>query len=52
MELLLAHPGHWLISVSYAVPVLVIGGSIAFMALRERRRSTGESDADTQVDDL
>ena len=33
----LAHAGHWALYVLYAVPVLVVLGSIGITAFRERR---------------
>jgi hypothetical protein len=35
--LLLAHPGHWLMYVLYAVPVVIVGASIVISFLRQRR---------------
>jgi hypothetical protein len=37
MELPLAHAGHWALYVLYAVPVVVVLGSIAVTVVRERR---------------
>lgn len=34
---LIAHPSHWLIWVLYAVPVLIVVGSIALSVIRQRR---------------
>jgi chloramphenicol 3-O-phosphotransferase len=34
---LLAHAGHWLVYVLYAVPVVVVGASIVISLLRQRR---------------
>jgi len=35
--LLVAHAGHWLIWVLYAVPVLIVVGSIVLSIVRQRR---------------
>jgi cytochrome c-type biogenesis protein CcmH/NrfF len=37
MTLPLAHAGHWAIYVLYAVPVLIVLGSIVLTTLRQRR---------------
>jgi hypothetical protein len=37
MELPLAHAGHWAFYVLYAVPVLIVLGSIVATTLRDRR---------------
>jgi hypothetical protein len=34
---LVAHAGHWLIYVLYAIPVVVVGASIVINLLRQRR---------------
>jgi hypothetical protein len=34
---LVAHAGHWLIYVLYAIPVVVVGASIVISLLRQRR---------------
>jgi hypothetical protein len=34
----LAHAGHWLPSVAAVIPVLLVGGWIAYVTLRDRRR--------------
>lgn len=36
--LVLAHAGHWLVSLVYAAPALLLGGVLAFSALKDRRR--------------
>ena len=41
--LLLAHAGHWLIWVLYAVPVLIVAVSIVASVLRQRREGAGDS---------
>jgi hypothetical protein len=41
---LVAHAGHWLIYVLYAVPVLIVIGSIVVSVVRQRREGeTGRS---------
>jgi hypothetical protein len=37
MALPLAHAGHWAVYVLYAVPVLIVLGSIVLTTLRQRR---------------
>jgi len=37
----IAHAGHWAIYVLYAVPVLIVLGSIARTMLRDRRKDDG-----------
>jgi uncharacterized membrane protein SirB2 len=34
----IAHAGHWLVYVLYAVPVVIVLGSIALTMIRDRRR--------------
>jgi hypothetical protein len=34
----LAHFGHWYVSLVYAAPALLLGGGLAISAWRERRR--------------
>ena len=41
----IAHAGHWAIYVLYAVPVVIVLGSVVMTALRERRRG-GPDDTD------
>jgi hypothetical protein len=38
MPLVLAHAGHWLAGLMYAVPVFIVIGWIGITALRDRRR--------------
>ena len=40
--LVLAHAGHWLIWVLYAVPVLIVIGSIVISIVRQRREAGAE----------
>jgi membrane protein DedA with SNARE-associated domain len=35
----LAHAGHWLASLLYLVPVLVVVGALVWQSWRDRRRS-------------
>jgi hypothetical protein len=37
MDLPLAHAGHWAIYVLYAVPILIVLGSIVAALIRQRR---------------
>lgn len=41
--LVLAHFGHWYVSMIYAAPALLLGGALGLSALRERRRSRRDS---------
>jgi hypothetical protein len=41
MTLPLAHAGHWAMYVIYAVPVVVVLGSIGVTMIRERRADRG-----------
>jgi hypothetical protein len=38
---LLGHAGHWLVSVLYVTPVVLVVGALAFFAIRDR----GSADA-------
>jgi hypothetical protein len=38
MTLVVAHAGHWLMSVGFAGPPLAMVAGLAFLAMRERRR--------------
>jgi hypothetical protein len=42
MTPLIAHAGHWLINVSYFLPVVAFLGWLAFVQIRERRRGGDE----------
>ena len=44
--LIVAHTGHWLIWVLYAVPVLIVVGSIVISIVRQRREEPGEEGSD------
>lgn len=37
-----AHAGHWLVYVLYAVPVMIVLASIAVTMIRDRRRRAAE----------
>ena len=40
----LAHAGHWLVSLVYAAPVLVVGGALVRTWWKERREGPYEDD--------
>jgi cytochrome c-type biogenesis protein CcmH/NrfF len=40
--MLVAHPAHWAIYVLYAVPIVVVLGSVAVSLRRERRAQRAE----------
>lgn len=42
--LLLAHVGHWWIYVLYAVPLLIVLGSVVLTVVRDRRGRGGETE--------
>jgi cytochrome c-type biogenesis protein CcmH/NrfF len=42
--LLVAHAGHWLLWVLYAVPVLIVVGSIVVSIMRQRREAAEGAD--------
>jgi hypothetical protein len=44
--LVVAHAGHWLIWVLYAVPVLIVIGSIVLSIVRQRREDAEETGSD------
>ncbi len=46
----LAHAGHWAIYVLYAVPVLIVLGSIVVTVVRDRRR--GPDDPEPSAPDV
>jgi len=39
----IAHAGHWALWLLYAVPVLIVLGSIVQAAMRQRRERDGQS---------
>jgi hypothetical protein len=39
----LAHPGHWIESLAFAAPALLLPVALAVMVLRERRRERREA---------
>jgi hypothetical protein len=38
----IAHAGHWAIYVLYAVPVIIVLGSVVMTVLRDRKGSEGD----------
>ncbi len=44
----LAHAGHWLVNILYALPVLVVAGSIIVSVIRQRREAR-DTEADPPV---
>lgn len=44
--LVLAHVGHWYVSLIYAAPALLLAGGLAYTTLRERRRQASGRDDD------
>ena len=34
--MILAHAGHFLVAIPFVMPVVLLGGGLAFMAIRER----------------
>jgi hypothetical protein len=40
----LAHAGHWFISLLYVAPVLIVVGALAIQSRRERDREDDEDD--------
>lgn len=45
----LAHAGHWLVSVLYVVPVVVVVGFLTVQGRRERRRALEEDRTSTSA---
>lgn len=44
LTLYLAHAGHWLTSIAFAVPVLLVPGAVVLAAIdRRRERAGGEA---------
>ena len=41
---LIAHPGHWLITIAYFLPVIAFLGWLLIVQLRERRGRRGSPD--------
>ena len=41
----IAHAGHWAIALLYAVPVVIVLGSVARTMLRDRRKQDTEGDS-------
>jgi hypothetical protein len=46
----LAHFGHWYISMLYLAPVLIVVGALSIQTRRERRR--GPDERDDELDEL
>ncbi len=46
----LAHAGHWLVNVLYALPVLVVAGSIIVSVIRQRREAKDADESDPGPD--
>lgn len=40
--IVLAHAGHWLASLLYVVPIVVVLGALGFQVMREKRRDAAE----------
>lgn len=40
--IILAHAGHWLTSLLYVVPIVVVLGALGFQVVREKRRAAAE----------
>jgi hypothetical protein len=43
--LVTAHAGHWLVSLVYAAPALLLAGALAVSTLRQRRRAADRAKA-------
>lgn len=41
--IVLAHAGHWLASLLYVVPIVVVLGALGFQVMREKRRDAAEA---------
>lgn len=52
MLLPLAHAGHWVIWILYAIPVIVVVGSIVISMRRERAESAAPEDPASGAEDL
>ncbi|MDQ3850114.1 MAG: hypothetical protein M3296_05825 [Actinomycetota bacterium] len=46
----LAHAGHWIASVLYVVPVLVVVGALGVQVVRDKRREEREGPGATDPD--
>jgi hypothetical protein len=44
-----AHAGHWIVYVLYAVPVVIVLGSIALTIVRDRRARRGSEQGGTHA---
>lgn len=40
----LAHAGHWLVSLLYVAPVLIVVAVLALQSVRDRRRTHGDDE--------
>jgi hypothetical protein len=40
--LVLAHAGHWLVSLAYVAPLIILVGMILFGKIRDRRAGSGD----------
>jgi hypothetical protein len=49
--LLVAHAGHWLIGVLYAVPVLIVAASIVLTVVRDRRGRRSDEEPPAEATD-
>jgi hypothetical protein len=47
--IVLAHAGHWLVSVLYASPLVIVVGLLAVAAIRDRRRSGGDREGSPET---
>jgi hypothetical protein len=48
--LVLAHFGHWYVSMIYAAPALLLAGGLVFSTVRERRRQASKAAARRERD--
>lgn len=44
MTLVLAHAGHWLVSLLYVLPVVLLVGALAFQSWRDRRNGVADEE--------
>ena len=42
--LVVAHAGHWLVQLLYAVPVLFVAGAIVWSKIQEKREEAAEAE--------
>ena len=50
MTLVFAHAGHWLVSMVYAAPALLLAGALAVSTIRQRRREAEKRAAGEPVE--